>query len=74
MSVPSPLKLEISDATDRTAFITGADPEHGYDVAMLVRYDARNCGTDEHLRHALSDDQWQKLVTIVHAALEQATI
>ena len=41
---------------------------------MLVRYDARNCCTDEHLRHALSDEQWQKLVTLVHAALEQATI
>ena len=74
MSVPSPLKLEVSDAHDRTAFITGADAAHGYDVAMLVRYDARKCGTDEHLRHALSDEQWQKLIDIVHAALEQATI
>ncbi len=68
----TPLSLEISDGTERVAFISGAD--HGYDVAKLVRYDARNCGTDEHLRLALTDEQWDKLVDIVSSALKQVKV
>jgi len=69
-----PLRLEIGDAAERVAFITGADPEHGYDVAMVTRYDIRNVGTEGHLAHVLNDDQWQKLVDIINDALLKATL
>jgi hypothetical protein len=66
------LQLTVEEANQNDAFITG-EP-HGYDVAILSRYTAKQIRQQDHYNNRLTDKQWQKLVDIVADALKTAKL
>jgi hypothetical protein len=61
-----PIKLEIGDCNETDAFLTN---EEGFDVACLSRYTptSHGVGSNEHIAHLLTDEQWQVLINRVNA-------
>jgi hypothetical protein len=60
-----PIKLEIGDCNETDAFLTN---EEGFDVACLSRYTptSHGVGSNEHIAHLLTDEQWQELINRVN--------